>query len=188
MRLRTKVAACALAAGAALGTGETVKAAIPLPPPSGLVVWHTGTVKTWLPNAGANGVCRISTAPHVNWLRHPRKRRLTIGHYAKIRVEIMAQAGYNGTLWKAVTSRSYTSPTKWLSVGGLPVYWGFPLGYNVAHGLVDYRSRTTVRIIRDVRPGLNTTAWKGVYWGEPNRAGCGSDSPPGGGGNSPPAG
>ena len=35
--------------------------------------------------------------------------------------------------------------------------------YNVAQGSLDYRGQVTVRVVRDVAFGLDTTVWRGTY-------------------------
>ena len=39
-----------------------------------------------------------------------------------------------------------------------------PVSYNARYGILDYRTRVTVRVIRNVTLGVDTTAWKGYYW------------------------
>jgi hypothetical protein len=107
----------------------------------------------------SSGTCQIVGRGTVDWFKHPKKKGLTTGHYLRMTVEIQTPAGYGGTLWKTLAKRT-TRTDRALLGQGLPQAWTYDVGYNTASGTGEYRTKFTVRVIRDVRPGLDTTAWK----------------------------
>ncbi len=136
-------------------------AAIPFPPDNAVSVFK---VKTTCAAPRGSSYFTVSSSPTIYWGRAPKRKGLTVGHYMRVKTQIMTSAGFNGTLWKPLATKTYKTPTYYLPAKGLPVTFQVPVTYNVSGGLLDYRTRVTVRVIRNVRPGLDTTAWKGEYW------------------------
>ncbi len=158
-----------LVIGVTAGTGMMLglvaapaSAEIPRPPDNAVTVFDVKTTCT-MPRGAS--YFRVSSSPTIYWGRAPkRKGPTTVGHYMRVKTQIMTRAGFNGTLWKSLAKKTYKTPTYYLPAKGLPVTFQVPVTYNVGGGLLDYRTRVTVRVIRNVRPGLDTTAWKGEYW------------------------
>jgi len=67
-------------------------------------------------------------------------------------------AGYGGTLWKTLAKKS--AKTKTYHLNQRPRGLVLPVSTNLRQGLSSYRVKVTVRVIRDVRLALDTTAWK----------------------------
>lgn len=147
-------------ASVALGFGAAPAAAeIPVPPESAVQVLNLRTSCTV-----NDSYATVSSKPTIRWAKAPKRKGLTVGHYMRVKTQIMTPAGINGTLWKPLAGKTYKTKTYYLPAKGLPVTFPAPVSYNTLHGTLDYRTRVTVRVIRNVTLGLDTTAWKGYYW------------------------
>ncbi|MDH4171090.1 MAG: hypothetical protein OEW42_16010 [Acidimicrobiia bacterium] len=132
---------------------------ITTPPVTSLRVYNVRAFSSW--NAVAQ-YCTISAAPAVRWTRHPNRKGATVGHYMRVKAELQTRAGFGGTLFKTIAKRKFRSRS--FPIGqGLPVNWVFPLHTNLAFANGEYRVKFTVRVIRNVALGVDTTAWKAVY-------------------------
>jgi hypothetical protein len=60
-----------------------------------------------------------------------------------------------------LASKTYKTRTYCLPSKGLPVRFQVPVSCAAQMGLLDYRTKITVRVIRDVKLAPDTTAWKG---------------------------
>jgi len=146
-----------LAAIALLFTGQVAAGAAVKEPPRSAVGWQ-GLVGTCSPNRDGT-YYTLATSPQINWVKHPRKKGpTTTGHYLRVKTEIQAQAGYGGTLWKTLAKKS--AKTKTYHLNQRPRGLVLPVSTNLRQGLSSYRVKVTVRVIRDVRLALDTTAWK----------------------------
>jgi hypothetical protein len=105
------------------------------------------------------GYCQIVGKGIINWSKHPKKKGLTVGHYLRVKVEIQSPGGYGGTLWNTLAKETFKSKTVNL---GQPTGSGITTTavYNVTSGYSEYRTKVTSRVIRNVKPGFDTTAWK----------------------------
>lgn len=158
--MKRSIAATSTIAAVVLGLGVTPASAdIPLPPDTAVQVYNLNTSCQVL-----DAYATVSSNPTIRWSKAPKRKGLTVGHYMRVKTQIMTSAGVNGTLRKPLAGKTYKTDTYYLPAKGLPVSFQAPVTYNALHGLLDYYTRVTVRVIRNVKPGLDTTAWKGYYW------------------------
>lgn len=167
--MKRLVVGIAAVTGMMLGlVGAPASADIPLPPDNAVTVFNVKTTCT-MPRGAS--YYTVSSSPKIYWGLAPKRKGLTVGHYMRVKTQIMTPAGYNGTMWKALATKTEKTQTYYLPAKGLPVTFQVPVTYNAGGGTLDYYTRVTVRVIRNVKPGLDTTAWKGEYW-EQNSALC----------------
>jgi hypothetical protein len=151
--------ACAASVGIALAGLLAVAApptqAIPKPPP-GAVAYNLSDVSC---ERTASYVRVKGTA--ASYLRKvPAKKGASVGAYQEVTLDIEAQSGYGGTLWKKMARTRDRTGSIPHSGAGLPQGLMVSVNDNYREGNLEFRLKLTVRVIRDVRPGFDTTAWK----------------------------
>ncbi len=169
----------ALAMGVLVGfVAGPASADIPTPPESKLAV-YMGHLEGTKINIEPGVQCRfdwnrgymaLSFRPTVLWTGFPKKRKgTTVGYYLEATSSIQAKAGVNGTFWKTLASKKYKSEKYRLIKNDALAelnenpFFELPVYYNVAQGSLDDRGQVTVRGVRDVAFGLDTTVWRGTY-------------------------
>lgn len=130
---------------------------IPTPPRAKLNVYGLKVTGAWNP---ARGYCTISATASGHWKKAPERKGLTTGHYLVVKTEVIAPAGYGGSLTKTLATTRVTSGTYAIPHVGLPARFNWSAHFNAERGSGDYGARITVRVVRAVVGGLDTTAWK----------------------------
>lgn len=152
---------------------------IPTPPRAKLNVYDLKVTGTW---NQARGYCTITASAGTYWKKAPEKKGTTNGHYLLVKTEVITPGGYGGSLIKTLAKKTYRSETYSVPHVGLPKQQDWPVHFNAQQGSGDYGARITVRVVRAVAGGLDTTAWKlvaktGFQSGFCNSGGITSASP-----------
>ncbi len=158
--MKRSLAGTSAIAAVVVGLGVTpASAEIPVPPDNSVQVYNLKTTCQVI-----DSFATVSSNPTIRWSKAPKRKGLTVGHYMRVKTQIMTSAGINGTLWKPLAGKTHKTDTYYLPSKGLPITFQAPVSYNARYGTLDYRTRVTVRVIRNVTLGVDTTAWKGYYW------------------------
>lgn len=146
---------------------------IPTPPRAKLNVYDLKVTGAW--NA-VRGYCTITASASGYWKKAPPKKGTTNGHYLLVKAEVIAPAGYGGTLTKTLAKVKERSSTFYVPHVGLPQRFTWSATHNAAQGTGDYGARITVRVVRAVAGGADTTAWKLVATTDFQSTPCGGIS------------
>ncbi|MGA9746407.1 MAG: hypothetical protein WBQ50_03020 [Nocardioides sp.] len=130
---------------------------IPTPPRAKLNVYGLHVSGLW---NDARGYCTITAKASGFWKRAPKKKGTTNGHYLLVTTEVIAPAGYGGSLTKTLAKKTVRSSTYSVPHTGLPQRFAWQTDFIAQQGSGDYGARITVRVVRAVAAGADTTAWK----------------------------